>query len=69
MKHVTLERWLLDTYGNAVTLDTARRWIRAGKIQPPPEKHGARYFLHPEARYTDRPKLLDRLRAEAALTG
>jgi predicted site-specific integrase-resolvase len=67
-KLVTLERWVADTFGDAVTMETARRWVRAGKILPAPQKIGARYFLHPDARYTarsDKPRLIDRLRAEA----
>lgn len=71
-KLVRLDAWLAATYGKAIAIDTAYRWIRAGKILPRPEKHGRAYFLHPDARYTDRPdkpRLLDRLRAEASLPG
>lgn len=70
-KLVTLEQWVADKFGDAVALETARRWVRAGRILPKPEKWGARYFVHPDARYTDqpsKPRLVDRLRAEAALT-
>jgi hypothetical protein len=70
-KLVTLERWVADTFGDAVSLDTARRWIKAGRILPAPQKIGARYFLHPDARYTDtpdKPRLIDRVRAEATST-
>lgn len=72
MKLVSLERWLRDTYGeDAPHMETARRWARAGKIQPPPQKHGRAYFVHPEARYTNsssaKPRLVDRLRAENTL--
>lgn len=72
-KLIRLDVWLVATYGNAIALDTAYRWVKAGKIQPPPQKHGRAYFVHPEAVYTDRPAepgdpdtLLDRIRAREA---
>jgi hypothetical protein len=69
-KRISLETWLVLTYGDdAPTLDTARRWAREGKIYPKPEKHGRAYFVVPEARYTARLTLLDRLRAETAQAG
>lgn len=70
MKLISLEAWVRETYGDAVTIGTARKWAKSGKIRPQPEKHGRAYFCHPDARYTDRPaRLVDRLRAEAALPG
>lgn len=63
-KLVKLETWLAATYGDAISIDTAYRWIKLGKIHPKPEKHGRAYFLHPDARYTDRPRLIDRVRAQ-----
>lgn len=66
-KLIRLERWLEAHYDEPPSLETARRWIRAGKIQPPPERHGRAYFVHPDARYTDGPAtLLDRIRADEA---
>jgi hypothetical protein len=74
---ISLDRWRALTYGDdprAPCLQTVYRWCRAGKIQPPPEKHGRAYFLDPDARYTDRPEptpdqrpsLIERIRAEEA---
>jgi predicted site-specific integrase-resolvase len=65
---IRLERWLELTYGeDAPDIVTARRWAHAGKIQPPAEKHGRSYFVHPHARYTAGPRrLIDRIRADEA---
>lgn len=53
-KLVTLEAWLVATYGEeAPSILTARRWIREGRIYPKPEKHGRAYYLVPDARYVD----------------
>lgn len=52
-KFITLEAWLRMTYGDAVSLKTARRWISHGYILPAPEKHGRAYYLRPDARYVD----------------
>jgi hypothetical protein len=55
-KKVTLEVWRRLTYGEgegAPSLHTLRRWITRGLIQPPPEKQGRGYFLHPDAHYHD----------------
>ena len=70
-KLITLERWVSLTYGDAVNIDTARRWCRDGRIYPAPEKHGRSYFVAPEARYTDphaspRPRLIDRIHGAKA---
>lgn len=70
-RRVLLETWLRETYGDdAPDIATARRWCRKGKIYPAPEKHGRSYFVHPEARYTDKAgtSLLDRIRSDEAKT-
>lgn len=71
-KLITLEAWVAATYGEAVSLDTARRWVREQRIQPAPEKHGRSYFVTPEARYTARQKrklsLVERLVAETEIS-
>lgn len=55
---VALTTWMQDTYGaDAPHIKTVLRWIRAGRIQPPPEKHGTRWYVEPVAVYTDRPRL------------
>lgn len=51
---ITLEAWLAATYGSGVpSVNTARRWVREGRIWPPPEKHGRAYYLKSDARYID----------------
>lgn len=72
-RRIKLETWLAQTYaaGEGPTLDTARRWARAGKFDPPAVKEGRTYYVDPGTRYTSRPvtrakpTVLDRLRAEA----
>ncbi len=54
MGRITLETWLTETYadGEGPKLDTARRWARAGKLDPPAVKEGRTYYVDPGARYT-----------------
>lgn len=71
---ITLELWLDRTYEEACrpTLNTARRWAKTGKLEPPAVKEGRSYYVDPGARYNATPtprrplRLVDRLRAEAA---
>ena len=51
---ITLQTWLAQNYaaGEGPTLDTARRWARAGKLEPPAVKEGRTYYVDPAARYT-----------------
>ena len=68
-KLITLEAWVAQTYGDALNIETARRWCRHGRIYPAPQKHGRSYFLAPDARYTDPHvpvRLVDRLHGKAA---
>lgn len=69
-RFITLETWVARTYGSAVTIATARRWVREGLIYPAPQKCGRGYFVTPDARYTDRSKpvklrLIDRIHGTA----
>lgn len=53
-KWVKLADWLQETYGDDPPhRNTIRNWIKADKIQPPPEKHGRGYYFRPEARYAE----------------
>ncbi len=52
-KLVTLDAWVSIVYGDAITIATARRWCREGRIVPEPQKCGRTYFVEPDARYTD----------------
>lgn len=55
---VAITTWMKEQYGaDAPHVKTVLRWIRAGRIQPPPEKHGTRWYFAPDAVYTDRPRL------------
>jgi predicted site-specific integrase-resolvase len=70
-KYVLLSTWAARNYGSdAPHPRTLLRWVKAGKIQPKPERHGRDYYVSPEARYTDRPQSLwervnaDRQKAE-----
>ena len=71
-KLITLDAWIVRTYGEAVSIETARRWVREDRIIPAPQKHGRSYFVVPDARYTDRtkgkPSLVERLRAETEIS-
>ncbi|QFH71037.1 excisionase [Enterobacter sp. E76] len=50
-KLVTLEEWAEDTYTCPPSVATLRRWARNGNIYPPPERHGTRYQVEPNAIY------------------
>jgi hypothetical protein len=50
-KRISLETWLIQTYGeDAPGIQTARRWCREGLIQPFAEKHGRSYYVVPDAK-------------------
>jgi hypothetical protein len=65
---ITLELWIERTYGDAVSIGTARRWCREDRIFPAPEKHGRTYFVQPNARYTD-PYAAPRARLSERING
>lgn len=48
---VPLSVWAEREYGKRPDLRTLVRWGQSGKIQPPPEKHGGRWYVEPDARY------------------
>jgi len=51
-KLTTLEVWARARYGDsAPSIYTLRRWVREAKIQPPPQKHGRKYYVSEGARY------------------
>lgn len=51
-KKITLEEWVLATYGDKrPSILTVRRWCREGRIWPAPEKHGRAYYVRTDARY------------------
>lgn len=65
-RKIGLQTWLKLTYGeDAPTKYTGRRWCKAGKIYPAPEKHGREWMLAPDAIYVDaahNDSLIERLR-------
>jgi len=69
---ITLERWLESNYAETgrPTIGTARRWAKAGNIQPRPVKNGRSYYLTQNAVYTSgRSSLLGRLLRETEEQG
>lgn len=61
-KLLTLPKWAARFYEDAPpSLNTLRSWARAGKIQPPPVKHGRAYRVHPDAVYSGGCDLLARI--------
>lgn len=50
---ISLATWIGILYSpaDAPCLTTVRRWVRAKRISPAPEKQGRSYFFHPSARY------------------
>jgi predicted site-specific integrase-resolvase len=65
-KWIPLKVWLELNYGeHQPHRNTIHNWIRDGKIQPAPKKHGRDYYVKPDAEYVDqvnaKPSLLSRL--------
>ena len=54
-KLITLEEWACAKYaGRRVpSIYTLRRWCKAGRIYPIPEKHGRTYYVAENARYIE----------------
>jgi hypothetical protein len=55
MQRLNMQEWLNKRYSKASAPSplTVRRWIRDGRIYPPPVKQGRSYFFHPDAEYMD----------------
>lgn len=64
-KRIPLSTWLANIYGDTISINTARRWVRDGKIQPQPELVGREYYCDPAARYNNgkatSPTLVERM--------
>jgi hypothetical protein len=61
----TLEEWARSNYEQPPSEYTLRRWVKAGKIFPAPEKQGRAYFVVPHARYVgdfNSPSFLEAIR-------
>ncbi len=69
-QRTTLEAWLIANFAEDCrpTINTARKWAKTDRLDPPATKCGRAYFVHPCARYTEKPRtakprLIDRIRA------
>lgn len=51
---LTLETWAAMRYPDCTpTIRTLRAWVKAGKIQPQPIRHGKYYRVREDAMYFD----------------
>ncbi|MDS0850422.1 excisionase [Burkholderia cenocepacia] len=60
---IRLSDWLTREFNPAPAMRTASRWIKAGKIYPPPIKVGNAYYVEQNAVYqdSDRRRLVHRI--------
>jgi hypothetical protein len=66
LKAVLLTEWGAAKFDPPPSLWTLRQMARTGKIRPKPVKVGKAYYVQPDAEVvdpTERPSLVDRLRA------
>lgn len=68
---ITLDEWLRRHFvpETAPPISTVRDWAKDGKLSPPAVKHGRRYYVAANARYTAGPEddgIVGRLRADYA---
>lgn len=59
-----LDEWLKSQFDPPPAIRTARLWIKAGKIYPPPVKVGRAYYVEQDATFQDsqiRPRLAQRI--------
>lgn len=59
-----LDAWLSKQFDPPPAIRTARLWIKAGKIYPPPVKVGRAYYVEQNAVFQDgvaRPSLASRI--------
>ena len=53
-KLLTLETWASMRYPDSTpTIRTLRRWVKEGRIQPQPIRHGKLYRVRDDAQYFD----------------
>ncbi|WP_229011631.1 excisionase [Paraburkholderia gardini] len=50
---IRLNDWLKSQFDPAPAIRTARLWIKAGKIYPPPQKVGRAYYVEQNAVFND----------------
>lgn len=64
---IRLDEWLKRNFDPPPAIRTARLWINAGKIYPPPVKVGRSYYVEQNATFQDgnvRPSLVQRVLAD-----
>lgn len=63
MMKIRLSDWLEREFSPAPAMRTASRWVKEGKIYPPPIKVGNAYYVEQNAVYQDsaRPRLVHRI--------
>jgi hypothetical protein len=61
---ITLEEWGDKNFSVQQSLNTLRKWAREGKLNPPPEKRGKSWWVHPNAVYVQ--KTIEAQRTEQA---
>ncbi|MGF6777839.1 excisionase [Paraburkholderia sp. GAS334] len=69
---IRLDEWLKREFDPPPAIRTARLWIKAGKIYPPPVKVGRSYYVEQNATFVDsqtRPTLADRVMASRKARG
>jgi hypothetical protein len=60
---IRLSDWLAKEFSPAPAMRTASRWVKEGKIYPPPIKVGNAYYVEQNAVYQEsvRPRLVHRI--------
>ncbi|PRY07042.1 excisionase [Paraburkholderia sp. BL25I1N1] len=69
---IRLDKWLEKEFDPPPKIRTARLWINAGKIYPPPVKVGRSYYVEQDAVFADgrtRPTLAERVIAARKARG
>jgi predicted site-specific integrase-resolvase len=69
---IRLDEWLKREFYPPPAIRTARLWIKAGKIYPPPVKVGRSYYVDENATFDDgtiRPTLAERVLASRRARG
>lgn len=67
---LTMEAWIEANYSPTWRPSpiTVRYWIKEGRIEPEPEKHGRRFMFDPKAKYVPKgSKIVRRLRGQASV--
>lgn len=52
-RYITLQEWAATMFSPAPHVNTLRRWVNDGRIQPQPEKIGRIWRVKREAKYVN----------------